>query len=51
VDEPAVGEGALAVQLVHRYLAECAAAAARALAGAGRPRELAARAPFLRQRA
>jgi hypothetical protein len=47
----AVGEGAMAVQLVHRYLTECAAADARALAGAGLPRELAAGAPFLRQRA
>ena len=44
----AVGEGALAVQLVHQYLGALAAADARALAGAGLPRELAARAPFLR---
>jgi thioredoxin reductase (NADPH) len=46
----AVGEGAMAVQLVHQYLADWAAADARALAGAGLPRDLAAGAPFLRQR-
>jgi thioredoxin reductase (NADPH) len=44
----AVGEGALAVQLVHQYLGALAAADARALAGAGLPPERAARAPFLR---
>ena len=42
----AVGEGALAVQLVHQYLTQFATADARALAGAGLPREVAARAPF-----
>jgi thioredoxin reductase (NADPH) len=42
----AVGEGALAVQLVHQYLARFAAADARALAGAGLPRDVAVRAPF-----
>jgi thioredoxin reductase (NADPH) len=47
----AVGEGAMAVQLVHRYLAEHAAADARALAGAGLPREVAEHAPFLHGRA
>jgi hypothetical protein len=34
------------VQLVRQYLAQFAAADARAQAGAGRPREVAARAPF-----
>jgi hypothetical protein len=36
----------MAVQLVHQYLAHFAAADARALAGTGLPREVAARAPF-----
>jgi thioredoxin reductase (NADPH) len=45
----AVGEGAMAVQLVHQYLATHAAADARALAGAGLPQDLASRAPFLRR--
>jgi len=44
----AVGDGALAVQLVHKYLAEYAAADARALNGAGVPRDLAASAWFLK---
>ena len=43
----AVGEGAMAVQLVHRYLAEYAVADARALAGSGPLQDPDARAPFL----
>jgi thioredoxin reductase (NADPH) len=43
----AVGDGALAVQLVHNYLGEYAAADGRALNGAGVPRDVAARAAFL----
>ena len=45
----AVGDGALAVQLVHTYLDLYAAADARALNGAGVPPDLAARAGFLKQ--
>ena len=44
----AVGEGAIAVQLVHQYLGEIAAADAQALGGAGLPRPLARRGPSLR---
>jgi thioredoxin reductase (NADPH) len=47
----AVGDGALAVQLVHTYLGLFAAADARALNGAGVPRDLAVRAEFLKQMA
>jgi thioredoxin reductase (NADPH) len=43
----AVGEGAIAVQLVHQYLGEVATADARALNGAGLPKPRAARAAFL----
>ena len=43
----AVGEGAIAVQLVHQYLGQIAAADARALGGAGLPRPLAAGSPRL----
>ena len=45
----AVGDGALAVQLVHQYLALHAAADARALDGGSVPRDLTARAGFLKQ--
>jgi hypothetical protein len=45
----AVGDGALAVQLVHSYLDLYAAADARALNGAGVPPDLAARAEFLKR--
>jgi thioredoxin reductase (NADPH) len=45
----AVGDGALAVQLVHRYLAEYARADARALNGSGVPRDLWEPAGFLRR--
>jgi thioredoxin reductase (NADPH) len=44
----AVGDGALAVQLVHKYLAEYAAADARALNGAAVPRDLATSAGVLK---
>lgn len=43
----AVGEGAIAVQLVHQYLGDVATADARALHGAGLPGALPARTPFL----
>jgi thioredoxin reductase (NADPH) len=45
----AVGDGALAVQLVHTYLGLHAAADTRALNGAGVPRDLAVGAGFLKQ--
>ena len=45
----AVGDGALAVQLVHNYLAEYAAADARALNGSGVPRDAWEPAGFLRR--
>jgi thioredoxin reductase (NADPH) len=45
----AVGDGALAVQLVHTYLGLYAAADARALNGAGVPRDVANSAGFLKQ--
>src|SRR5262249_25283699 len=45
----AVGDGALAVQLVHQYLALYAAADARALNGRGVLRGLTAQATFLKQ--
>ena len=45
----AVGDGALAVQLVHQYLAIYAAADARALNGRGVLRDLTARAGLLKQ--
>jgi thioredoxin reductase (NADPH) len=43
----AVGEGAMAVQLVHRYLGEFAAADVKALDGAGLPPPLATNEPLL----
>jgi hypothetical protein len=43
----AVGEGAMAVQLVHTYLGELAEADARALAGAGVPADWAGGTPPL----
>jgi thioredoxin reductase (NADPH) len=43
----AVGEGAIAVRLVHRYLGEFAAADTQALAGAGVPPLRAARSPLV----
>jgi thioredoxin reductase (NADPH) len=45
----AVGDGALAVQLVHQYLTQYAAADARALNGRGVLRDLSAQAGFLKQ--
>jgi thioredoxin reductase (NADPH) len=45
----AVGDGALAVQLIHTYLDLHAAGDARAMNGAGVPREVAVRAGFLKQ--
>ena len=45
----AVGDGALAVQLVHTYLGLHAAADARALNGAGVPKDVAVGAGFLNQ--
>jgi thioredoxin reductase (NADPH) len=45
----AVGDGALAVQLVHQYLDLYAVADARALNGRGVPRDLTARAGLLKQ--
>jgi hypothetical protein len=45
----AVGDGALAVQLVHTYLGLYAAADARAVNGAGVPRDVANCAAFLKQ--
>ena len=45
----AVGDGALAVQLVHQYLAEFAAADGRALKGVGVPRDSSAPSGFLKR--